>query len=162
LVTEAQNKKELTGKVIEEFGILISSRISRYHSKYYEDDEVKFFNNFVICPEQDPNGNELLADLVERKIHFDDRLEIGEEILFLQNLALTKDWSAIIYSFYWMIFPISNDDEPVFLEFDLVKDKIRFPDPSALKFLESRDSTFLIYLLKQIREEISFGTLSPD
>ena len=161
-MTEAQNKKELTGKVIEEFGILISSRISRYHSKYYEDDEVKFFNNFVICPEQDPNGNELLADLVERKIHFDDRLEIGEEILFLQNLALTKDWSAIIYSFYWMIFPISNDDEPVFLEFDLVKDKIRFPDPSALKFLESRDSTFLIYLLKQIREEISFGTLSPD
>jgi nucleoside-diphosphate-sugar epimerase len=78
------------GKVIEEFGILISRRISRYHSKYYEDDEVKFFNNFVICPEQDPNGNELLADLVERKIHFDDCLEIGAEVLFLKNLSLTN------------------------------------------------------------------------
>jgi len=161
-VEEAPFKKELTNKIIEDFGILLSSRISRYHSKYYEDDEVKFFNNFVICPEEDPNGNELLADLVERKIHFDDCLEIGEEVLFLKNLALTKDRSAIIYSFYWMIFPVSNDDEPVFLEFELVKDKIRFPDPSAVKFLESRDSTFLIYLLKQIRNEISFGTLSLD
>jgi hypothetical protein len=161
-VEEAPFKKELTNKIIEDFGILISRRISRYHSKYYEDDEVKFFNNFVICPEQDPDGNELLADVVERKIHFDDFLEIGEEVLFLKNLALTKDWSAIIYSFYWMIFPISNNDEPVFVEFDLVKDKIRFPDPSAEKFIESRESTFLIYLLKQIRKEISFGTLSLD
>jgi hypothetical protein len=161
-VEEAPFKKELTNKIIEDFGILLSSRISRYHSKYYEDDEVKFFNNFVICPEEDPNGNELLADLVERKIHFDDCLEIGEEVLFLKNLALTKYRSAIIYSFYWMIFPVSNDDEPVFLEFELVKDKIRFPYPSAVKFLESRDSTFLIYLLKQIRNEISFGTLSLD
>ena len=161
-MTEEATNKELAQKIIDEFGILLSSRISRYHSKYYEDDEVKFFNNFVICPEEDPNGNELPADLVERKIHFDDCLEIGEEVLFLKNLALTKDRSAIIYSFYWMIFPVSNDDEPVFLEFELVKDKICFPDPSAVKFLESRDSTFLIYLLKQIRKEISFGTLSLD
>lgn len=159
---EAPFKKELTNKIIEDFGILLSSRISRYHSKYYEDDEVKFFNNFVICPEEDPNGNELLADLVERKIHFDNCLEIGEEVLFLKNLALTKDRSAIIYSFYWMIFPISNDDEPVFLEFELVKDKIRFPDPSALNFLEGLEMTFLIDLLKHIRKEISFGTLSRE
>ena len=162
MATEAQNKKELTGKVIEEFGILISRRISRYHSKYYEDDEVKFFNNFVICPDQDSDGNELLADLVERKIHFDDCLEIGAEVLFLKNLSLTKDWAATIYSFYWMIFPISKNDEPVFLEFELLKDKICFSDPSALNFLEGLEMTFLIDLLKHIRKEISFGTLSLD
>jgi hypothetical protein len=161
-VEEAPFKKELTNKIIEDFGILLSSRISRYHSKYYEDDEVKFFNNFVICPEEDPNGNELLADLVERKIHFDDFLEIGEEVLFLKNLAFTKYWSAIIYSFYWMIFPISKNDEPVFLEFELLKDKICFSDPSALNFLEGLEMTFLIDLLKHIRKEISFGTLSLD
>ena len=75
---------------------------------------------------------------------------------------MTIDRSGIIYLFDWMIFPISKNDEPVFLVFELVKDKIRFPDPSAVKFLESRGSNFLIYLLKQIKKEISFGTLSLD
>jgi hypothetical protein len=42
------------------------------------------------------------------------------------------------------------------------KDKIHFPDPSAIKFLEGRERTFLIDLLKSIREEISLGTLSLD
>jgi hypothetical protein len=161
-VTERSTNKELTQKIIGEFGILISRRISHYHSKYYEDDELKFFNNFVICPDQDPDRNVLLADLVQRKIHFDDCLEIGIEVLFLQNLALTKDWAAIIYSFSWMIFPFFEYDEPVFLEFELEKDKIHFPDPSAIKFLEGRERTFLIDLLKAIRKEISLGTLSLD
>ena len=161
-MTEERTNMELAEKILEEFGVLLSRRISRYHSKYYDGDEVKFFNNFVICPEQDPSANELLADLIELKIHFDDCLEIGGEVLFLQNLALTKDWSAIIYSFYWMIFPFSENDEPFLLEFELVGDKIRFQDPSASKFLEGRESTFLIHLLRQIRREISFGTLSLD
>ena len=161
-MTEEPTNKDLTEKITEEFGILISRRISHYHSKYYEDDEVKFFNNFVICPDEDPDGNELLADLVQRKIHFDDCLEIGIEVLFLQNLALTKDWAAIIYSFSWMIFPFFEHDEPVFLEFELEKDKIHFPDPSAIKFLEGLERTFLIDLLKAIRKEISLGTLSLD
>jgi hypothetical protein len=61
-----------------------------------------------------------------------------------------------------MIFPISKNDEPVFLEFELLKDKICFSDPSALNFLEGLEMTFLIDLLKHIRKEISFGTLSLD
>ena len=46
-MTEEATKKELTQKIIEELGALISSRISRYHYKFQKDDEVRFFNNFI-------------------------------------------------------------------------------------------------------------------
>lgn len=161
-MTGEPTNKELTKKIIEELGGLISRRISRYHSKFFEDDEVKFFNNFVVCPDEDDDEYNLISDLVDRKIHFDDCLDIGLEGLFLQRLDLTKDRASIIYSFSWMIFHVSKNDKPVFLKFELVEEKIYFPNPSAIKFLECLEENFLIDLLKAIRKEISFGTLSLD
>jgi len=61
-----------------------------------------------------------------------------------------------------MIFHVSKNDKPVFLKFELVEEKIYFPNPSAIKFLEGLEENFLIDLLKAIRKEISFGTLSLD
>jgi len=161
-VTEEPTNKELTQKIIEELGGLISRRITRYHSKFFEDDEVKFFNNFVVCPDEDDDEYNLIGELVDRKIHFDDCLDIGLEGLFLQRLDLSKDRASIIYSFSWMIFHLSKNDKPVFLKFELVKDKILFPNPSTVNFLEGLKVTFLIDLLKHIRKEITFGTLSLD
>ena len=161
-MTEEPTNKELTQKIIEELGGLISRRITRYHSKFFEDDEVKFFNNFVVCPDEDDDEYNLIGELVDRKIHFDDCLDIGLEGLFLQRLDLSKDRASIIYSFSWMIFHLSKNDKPVFLKFELVKDKILFPNPSTVNFLEGLKVTFLIDLLKHIRKEITFGTLSLD
>jgi len=161
-VTEEPTNKELTQKIIEELGGLISRRITRYHSKFFEDDEVKFFNNFFVCPDEDDDEYNLIGELVDRKIHFDDCLDIGLEGLFLQRLDLSKDRASIIYSFSWMIFHLSKNDKPVFLKFELVKDKILFPNPSTVNFLEGLKETFLIDLLKHIRKEITFGTLSLD
>ena len=161
-MTEEPTNKELTQKIIEELGGLISRRITRYHSKFFEDDEVKFFNNFVVCPDEDDDEYNLIGELVDRKIHFDDCLDIGLEGLFLQRLDLSKDRASIIYSFSWMIFHLSKNDKPVFLKFELVKDKILFPNPSTVNFLEGLKETFLIDLQKHIRKEITFGTLSLD
>jgi hypothetical protein len=61
-----------------------------------------------------------------------------------------------------MIFHVSKNDKSVFLKFELVKDKILFPNPSTVNFLEGLKETFLIDLLKHIRKEITFGTLSLD
>ena len=161
-MTEEATKKELTQKIIEELGALISSRISRYHYKFQKDDEVRFFNNFIVCPDEDMDGDDLLSYLLSRKLHFDEFVDIGLEHFELKNIFLTKDRSSITYCFSWIPVGVCTIDNPVFLYFQLEKTKIHFPDPSAIIFFEGLEESFLIDILKTIRKEISFGTLSRD
>jgi hypothetical protein len=161
-VTEEATKKELTQKIIEELGVLISSRISRYHYKFHKNDEVMFFNKFIVCPDEDMDGDDLLSYGLANKLHFDEFVDIGLEHFEIRHFFLTKDRSSITYCFSWIPVGICTIDNLVLLNFQLEKTKIHFTDPSAIIFFEGLEESFLIDILKTIRKEISFGILSRD
>jgi hypothetical protein len=115
-----------------------------------------------VCPDEDTNGDDLLSYGLANKLHFDKFVDIGLEHFELKHIFLTKDRSSISYCFSWIPVGVCAIDNPVFLYFQLEKTKINFPDPSATIFFEGLEETFLIDILKSIRKEISFGTLSRD
>ena len=154
--------KELIQDIIEELGRLISIRISRYHSKFNDDDEIKFLNSFIVCPNEDTDGDDLLSYLLARKLHFDEFIDIGLAHFELQHVYLDRDMSSISFSISWLPVGFCTIDNPVFLSLQITKDKIHFPNPSDIIFLESLEESALINLLKVIKKEISFGTLSLD
>ena len=147
-------KKEVVSEFVAELGSLLSIRISQYLRKFKEDDETKFFNQFIICPYQDDYDSDQIEYPANARKHFEQNIDVGFSAFELTSLSLTPE-KSIEYSLQCY---------PDFLEkeFGLVGDKITFYHQSMIELLESYDDETWRKIIRDVQAEISFGTLKKS
>ena len=150
--------KPLVKIFVEELGTLLSIRISQYLSKYKENSEAKFLNEFIICPYFEDFDRDLIRYQASARSHFEENLNIDFSHFELNHLSLNIDMK-VEYSL--QCYPYFIDDEIDFdgLYFGLVGNKITFYHQDMIDFLETFDDDIWNKLTRELRKEISIGTL---
>jgi len=151
-------KKEIVKEFVAELGTLLSIRISQYHQKYRENDETKFFNEFIICPYQDDYDRDIIKYPAIAKKHFEDNFDVGFSYFELSHLALTNQ-KSIEYSLTCHPYFLEEEYDGDSLDFGLVGNKITFYHQSMIDFLEQYDDETWKNIIRDVQKEISFGTL---
>ena len=154
-------QKEIVKEFVAELGTLLSIRISQYHRKYNEDDETKFFNEFIICPFQDDYDSNMIEDPAIARKHFEDNFDVGFSCFELSHLALTKE-KSIEYSLSCYPNFLEKDYSGDSLDFGLIGNKITFYFQSTIDFLEQYDDETWKNIIGDVQEEIIFGTLKKS
>ena len=151
-------QKEIVKEFVAELGALLSIRISQYHRKYNQDDDTKFFNEFIICPHEDDDGRDIIKYPSIARKHFEEKLDVGFSYFRLSGLSLTNEKSIE----YWLTcdpYFLEEEYEGDSLDFGIVGDKITFYHQSMIEFLESYDDENWENIIRNVKKEISFGTL---
>ena len=151
-------KKEIVKEFVAELGTLLSIRISQYIRKFKQDDETKFFNEFIICPFQDDYDRDYIKYPANARKHFEEKLDVGFCYLELSGLALTNE-KSIEYSLTCHPYFLEEEYDGDSLDFGLVGSIITFYHQSMIDFLEQYDDETWKNIIRNVQKEISFGTL---
>jgi len=151
-------KKEVVSKFVVELGSLLSIRISQYHRKFKNDDEIKFFNQFIICPDKDDYDGDQIEYAANARQHFEENIDVGFSYFELVNLRLTSE-KSIEYCFTCYPDFLEKEFQDDGLAFGLIGDKITFYHQSMIELLESYGDDTWTPIIRDVQAEISFGSL---
>ena len=150
--------KPLVKEFTEELGTLLSIRISQYLRKYKNDSEAKFINEFIICPYFEDFDKDLILYPASARSHFEENLNINFSHFELNHLSLNIDMK-VEYSLQCYPYFIDDEIDSDALDFGLVGNQVTFYHQDMIDFLETFDDDIWNKLTRELRKEISFGTL---
>jgi len=158
-MSNPQFQNEVLVEFVEQLGTLLSIRINQYIRKYHGGSESIFFNQFVVCPDDDSRSdNKLLKYPAASRNHFVENLNLRFTNIELSNIALTND-KKIQYSLTCYPEFIVDEYDGDYLEMTLVENKLTIEGQIMINILENSSHVTFKSLVKKIQQEISFETL---
>ena len=147
-------KNELVAEFVNELGTLLSIRISQYISKHKNGSETNYLNEFLIFPHIDNFDNDIIEYPAMARKHFEDNLNVGIDYFSLIHIRLDSN-KNFEYFFAWF----AEYLEPDYANFVLNGNQILIDEQKTIDFLESLPKEFWEKMIKDVKKEISFGTL---
>jgi hypothetical protein len=114
-MSDSLTDKETIDDFFNQLAILFSIRINDYFRKYKN--ETDFFNQFVICPEDYEDQNDIVDEVISARKHFEENLAINIYDIHLFSVIINSEKQI---EYYFHIFPtFLNTNYDNILEFAL-------------------------------------------
>ena len=153
-MTKNTFKNQLVAEFTNELGTLLSIRIYQYISKHKEGDESKFLNEFIICPYDDDYDRDYIRYPAMARRHFEEKLNVEFGYFELNSIKLDSN-KNLEYYLTWF----TEDFQDEYISFGLNGKQITFNEQETIDFFETLTNDFWRKMIKDVRKEISFGTL---
>lgn len=154
-------KRALVKEFVDELGTLLAIRISRYHRNFNKSNEIEFFNEFIICPSDDDDGEDLIRNSARIKKHFDKNFVTGFSQFQLAGLSLNSQ-KEIEYALNCYPDFLEEDYQGDSIAFALAGKAITFYDQYPIDLFEEFGDEVWSKLILDVKKEISFGSLKDD
>lgn len=157
-MSDSLTDKETIDEFFNQLEILFSIRMNEYFRKYKN--ETDFFNQFVICPKDYEDQNDILDEVISARKHFEANLAINIYDIHLSSIIINSEKQI---EYYFHIFPTflhMNDIDDI--EICFVNNKIIPCGNAPYEILSRQARDIIVKAVKDIKGEISLGSLKRN